>query len=69
MASTQSAGLEIVGKNRLFKVLDLTTTLNFFYYKLDDFKYIINNQVITGEADAIYTLVGLILWWQVEPIE
>lgn len=55
VASTQSAGLEIVGKNRLFKVLDLTTTLNFFYYKLDDFKYIINNQVITGEADENFS--------------
>lgn len=55
VASTQSSGLEIVGKNRLFKILDLTTTLNFFYYKLDDFKYIINNQVITGEADENFS--------------
>lgn len=30
-----SSGLEIIGKNRLFNRLDLTTTLNFFYYKLN----------------------------------
>ena len=30
-----SSGLEIIGKNRLWNRLDLTTTLNFFYYKLD----------------------------------
>ena len=55
VASTQSAGLEIVGKNKLFRVLDLTTTVNLFYYKLDAFKYIINNQEITGEADENFS--------------
>ena len=55
VAKTQSAGLEIVGKNRLFKVLDLTTTVNLFYYKLDAFKYIINGQTITGEADENFS--------------
>ena len=55
VASTQSAGLEIVGKNRLFKFLDLTTTVNLFYYKLDDFKYIINNQTIEGKADENFS--------------
>ena len=55
VASTQSAGLEIVGKNKLFKGFDLTTTVNLFYYKLDAFKYIINNQTITGEADENFS--------------
>lgn len=55
VASTQSAGLEIVGKNRLFRSLDLTTTLNLFYYKLDAFKYIINGQEINGEADENFS--------------
>ncbi len=31
----QSAGLEIVGKNKLWKVLDLTTSINLYYDKLD----------------------------------
>ena len=55
VAQTQSAGLEIIGKNRLFKVLDLTTTVNLFYYKLDDFKYAIYGQEITGEADENFS--------------
>lgn len=55
VASESSAGLEIIGKNRLFKVLDLTTTLNLFYYKLDDFSYTINGQQITGKADENFS--------------
>ena len=55
VAQTQSAGLEIVSKNRIFKAIDLTTTVNFFYYKLDAFKYIINNQEITGTADENFS--------------
>ena len=55
VAKTQSAGLEIVSKNRLFKVLDLTTTVNLFYYKLDAFEYIINGQTITGDADENFS--------------
>ena len=55
VAQTQSAGLEIVGKNRLFKILDLTTTVNLFYYKLDAFKYTINGHEITGNADENFS--------------
>ena len=55
VARTQSAGLEIVGKNKLFRILDLTTTVNLFYYKLDAFKYIINGQTITGKADENFS--------------
>ena len=55
VASTQSAGLEIVAKNRLFRILDLTTTVNLFYYKLDDFEYIIKGEKITGETDENFS--------------
>lgn len=55
VASEQSAGLEIIGKNRLFKKLDLTTTLNLYYYKLDGFKYSIAGQEITGEGDRNFS--------------
>lgn len=40
VAKTQSAGTEIIAKNNLFDVLDLTTTLNLFYSKLDGFEYL-----------------------------
>lgn len=40
IAKTRSAGVELVGKNKLFNFLDLTTTVNLFYYKLDGFSYL-----------------------------
>ncbi|MEG1728211.1 MAG: TonB-dependent receptor [Bacteroidaceae bacterium] len=39
IAQTISAGVEIIGKNKLFRLLDLTTTVNVYYYKLDGFHY------------------------------
>ena len=70
VASTQSAGLEVISKNRLFKILDLTTTVNLFYYKLDDFKYTIFGQEITGEADENFSwnarmTASVILPWSI----
>ncbi|MCQ2204144.1 MAG: TonB-dependent receptor [Bacteroidales bacterium] len=35
MAKDLNSGLEIIVKNRLFTRLDLTSTINFYYYKLD----------------------------------
>ena len=35
VANSLSSGLEVIGKNRLWNVLDLTSTLNVFYYNLD----------------------------------
>ena len=55
VAKTQSAGLEIVGKNKFFRALDLTTTVNLFYYKLDAFKYVINGQTIINDADENFS--------------
>ena len=37
VAKSQASGLEIVGKDKLFKILDLTTTVNLYYSKLDGF--------------------------------
>ena len=33
------SGIELVGKNKLFKILDFTTTVNLYYYKMDGFTY------------------------------
>jgi hypothetical protein len=62
--------LEIIGKNKLFKILDLTTTVNLFYYKLDAFKYIINGHEITGNADENFSwnarmTASVILPWSI----
>lgn len=69
VASEQSAGLEIIGKNRLFRKLDLTTTINLFYYKLDGFTYRIGGQEITGNPDENFSwnarmTASLALPWQ-----
>ena len=55
VAQTQSAGLEIIGKNKLFKFLDLTTSVNLFYYKLDAFEYTIREHTITGKANENFS--------------
>ncbi len=70
VASEESAGLEIIGKNRLFKKLDLTTTLNLFYYKLDGFSYHIAGQDVTGKEDEHFSwnarmTASLMLPWSV----
>lgn len=40
VAKTQSAGAEFVVKNNFARILDLTTTVNLFYSKLDGFSYL-----------------------------
>ena len=37
-----SSGLEVISKNKLFRILDLTTTVNAFYYKLEGGDFVIN---------------------------
>ena len=51
VATSQSAGTEVILKDKLWRVLDLTTTLNAYYYKLDGFSTIVEKQLVTGEAD------------------
>jgi outer membrane receptor protein involved in Fe transport len=39
ITSSLSSGTELVLKDKLFSMLDLTTTVNLYYYKLDGFTY------------------------------
>ncbi|MDR3245290.1 MAG: TonB-dependent receptor [Prevotellaceae bacterium] len=39
IAGNSSAGTEFVLKNKLLRFIDLTTTVNLFYYRLDGFSY------------------------------
>ncbi len=57
VAQTTSAGIELVGKNKLFKILDLTTTVNLFYYKLDGFSYLPAGKTtpVIGNADENFS--------------
>ena len=55
VAKSMSSGLEITAKNKLFKILDLSTTANFYYYKLNGFSYVIDGQTVTGEGNDNFT--------------
>lgn len=51
VAKSQSAGAELILKNKLFRILDLTSTINTYYYKLDGFSTIVEGQTVTGDGD------------------
>ena len=50
---SSSTGAEIVAKNKFFNFLDITTTMNLYYNKLDGFSYTPegSNTPVTGEKD------------------
>ena len=56
VAQSLSSGVEIVGKNRLFGKLDLTTTLNMYYYKLEAFDFTLpNGASLHGDASEDFS--------------
>lgn len=55
VTQSQSAGLEIVAKNKLTRAIDLTTTVNLFYYKLDGFGFEMADQWVTGNSDEDFS--------------
>ncbi len=55
LAKSTSSGAELTVKNRLFRIVDLTTNINAYYYKLDGFSYVINNQTVTGAEQKRFT--------------
>ncbi len=55
VAKSLSSGLELTVKNKLFRILDLTTSANAYYYKLNGFSYDIDGQTVTGKADHNFT--------------
>lgn len=56
VAQSLSSGVEIVGKNRLFGKVDLTTTLNMFYYKLNGFDFPLPNGTnLHGDASEDFS--------------
>ena len=56
VAQSLSSGVEIVGKNRFFGKLDLTTTLNMYYYKLEAFDFTLPNGAnLHGDASEDFS--------------
>ncbi|MCD8261480.1 MAG: TonB-dependent receptor [Bacteroides sp.] len=66
IAKTTSAGTEIVLKNKFFRRLDLTSTLNLYYYKLDGFTYQPEGleTVVTGNSQKDFSwdlrMIGIV---------
>ena len=50
-----STGLEMTVKNKLWRILDLTTSANAYYYRLNGFSYDIDGQTVTGNSDHNFT--------------
>ncbi|MDR1887153.1 MAG: TonB-dependent receptor, partial [Prevotellaceae bacterium] len=55
VAQNSSAGTEFVLKNKFASIIDLTTTVNLFYYKLNGFEYEMNNFPIVGQAQEDFS--------------
>lgn len=60
VAKNQSSGMELTLKNHLFRILDLTTNANAYYYKLDGWSYDIDGQTVTGEGREQFSWNGRI---------
>ena len=61
VAKSQSAGAELILKDKLWRILDLTTTFNAYYYKLDGFETIVEKQLVTGEGQENFAWTGRLL--------
>lgn len=55
VANSVSTGLEMTVKNKLWRILDLTTSANAYYYRLNGFSYDIDGQTVTGNSDHNFT--------------
>lgn len=63
MAKSQSSGLELTAKNKLFKIVDLNTNVNAYYYKLDGFSHNISLDAegrpeVSGTGKDVQTVTG-----------
>jgi outer membrane receptor protein involved in Fe transport len=61
VAKSQSAGAELILKDKLWRVLDLTTTLNAYYYQLEGFETIVERQLVTGEGQENFAWTARLL--------
>ena len=57
IAKNISAGSELVAKNKITKYVNLTTTLNLFYYQLEGFEYTVpqTSYVVTGQGNSNFS--------------
>ncbi|MDH6356613.1 TonB-dependent receptor [Parabacteroides sp. PF5-9] len=63
VAKTEATGFELIMKNNLFRILDLTTSVNLYYNKLGGFSYVPSgvSQPVYGESDSDFSWDGRIV--------
>ena len=57
VSNSVSTGFELVAKNKLFRILDLSSTLNVYYFHLDGYDFVPNGatSAIHGASDENFT--------------
>lgn len=55
VGKSTATGLELTAKNKLSRILDLSTSANFYYYKLDGFNFDIDGQTVSGKGNSNFT--------------
>ncbi len=55
VAKSTSSGLELTMKNKFFRILDLSTSANFYYYKINGFDFDIDGQTVSGNGSNSFT--------------
>ncbi|MBR1712227.1 MAG: TonB-dependent receptor [Alloprevotella sp.] len=55
VARSTSTGLELTAKNKLARILDISTNANFYYYRLNGYDYTVEEQRIHGEGNHSFS--------------
>ena len=55
VAKSLSTGLEVTLKDKFFRILDLSTSANFYYFKLHGYQYFIDGQTIDDPGNDNFT--------------
>lgn len=55
VARSTSTGVELTAKNKITKMIDVTTNVNLYYYKINSFSYDIDGQTVSGDGRDNFT--------------
>lgn len=55
VARSTSTGLEITAKNKIGRIVDLSTNLNLYYYKLNGYTFVIDGQEVHATGNHSFT--------------
>ena len=55
VSKSLSTGLEVTAKDKFFRILDVSTSANFYYYKLNGYQFDIDGQTISDPGNDNFT--------------